>query len=121
MLTFTRLQETLPEESIRYPGAILTLDIANLTGTNLDFDSSIFEVYARLLQGLFDLQLKVNQERAQANPPLPPVDFIAKTLKTSTNGNPIYSFTTSFEISSNAILDAVIDPTTPSTTEEATP
>lgn len=112
MLTFDRLQEILPENSIRFPGAILTIDIPNLVGSTPGYDASVLELYARLLEGLHSLQITINQERASVTPPLLPVQVISKSLATSEKGNPVYSYKVDFEINSSLVLDAVIDPTT---------
>lgn len=111
MLTFDRLSEKLPEESIRFPGAIMTIDVANLTGDNLDPTASVIEAYARLLQGLLDLQTTINEERVTANPPLTPVNLISRSVGLSTTGNPQYTYSVNFEFNNTDIFNNVVDPT----------
>jgi hypothetical protein len=65
---------------------------------------------AQFLDGLYLCNQRINSERAQKNPPLPPIDFCLKTY-TGTPENPNIQYALVFPVDVKSFVEIVIDPT----------
>ena len=110
MFTIGNLEDILPPNSIDFAGGIPRLNLNELTGDVLDLDSSVVEIMGRLLQALYEQTQSLNAQRASQNPPLEPIDFVGKTIRTSARGNPVHEFKISIEVAALVSFDGAIDP-----------
>lgn len=105
------LTQNLPDEAITWGGFGLPvmLNFTELSGEALTPESSALEAVTKLVNGLHQQQVALNQSRALAG--LPPIAVVSRTVDTNEGGNPVIVFALSLEIDLNASLDNLIDPT----------
>jgi len=111
-LTFQALADILPGAAVEFVGNNqLKINFSQLTGDqNLTFDSSFVKGMVKLLQALAALTDQINKERASANPPLPPIEFVSQQL-TGTPQGPKYQFILEVAVDTATFADNLIDPT----------
>ena len=111
-LTFENLGEKLAPGAIEFVGNNqLKINVTQTTGDNeLTPQSSLVEPIAKLLQGLAELTTQINEDRANNNPPLPPITFASQSL-TGTPSQPKYLFTVEIAVDTSQFSSNLVDPT----------
>ncbi|PSB20556.1 hypothetical protein C7B65_06525 [Phormidesmis priestleyi ULC007] len=111
MMNIAGLSQNLPDEAITWAGfgEPVRLNFTLLSGESLTPESSALEAMTKLLNGLYQQQIELNQVRAQTG--LAPIAVVTRTVDTNADGNPIVTLALSLEIDLNASLNNLIDPT----------
>lgn len=110
-LNFENLATQLPTGSIEFVGNNqLKLNLSQLTGDNLNLESSVIESIAKLMQGLTSLTSAVNESRAEINPPKAAVYFVSKDFDGSLD-KPEIVFETRIAVNPNTFVENLFDPT----------
>lgn len=109
-LNLASLGQHLPDQSITWAGFGLPVvaNLNNISGDELTPESICLEPVAKLLEGLLQLQTKINSERTAAN--LPKIDVVSRRIEVSADGNPIFAYTLSLEVNPQDALNSVVNP-----------
>lgn len=111
MLTYQSLNDHIPPNTIEFVGQNqLKLNFNQLTGKELDPNAALVEGVAQFMQALVELTNAINEERALATPPLPPITFASKELEGSID-QPIFRYVVDLRVNSEAFMNNLLDPT----------
>ena len=110
-LIFQTLADMLPPGSVEYVGNNqLKINLTQMTGESLNFQSSCVEPIIKLMNHLVNVTNAVNASRATANPPRYPIAFVSKDL-IGTPDAPELEYTMRVAVDTNQFLNNLIDPT----------
>jgi hypothetical protein len=112
-LTFQNLADKLAPGAVEFVGNNqLKVNFSQLVSSSepLTFESSCVEGIVKLLQGLAALTDQINQERANQNPPLAPIEFVSQQIA-GTPQQPKFQFIVEVAIDTQVFSSSLIDPT----------
>lgn len=109
-LNLNDLGEHLPLDSVTWQGFGLPVmvNLNLVAGDDLTIESPCIEPIAKLLEGLYALQLSINTQRALASQP--PIALVDRKVETSANGNPLFFYSLSIEINPQDALNSILNP-----------
>lgn len=111
MLTYQDFMEHVPPNTIEFVGQNqLKLNFNQLTGKELNPNEALIEGTAKFMQALVALTDAINEDRAKADPPLPPITFASRELEGSIE-QPIFRYTVDLQVNASAFMDNLLDPT----------
>ncbi|NES22073.1 MAG: hypothetical protein F6K41_24905 [Symploca sp. SIO3E6] len=108
-LTFTDLLEKLPPDSVEFVGDNqFKLNLTQITGEELGFDSSVVEPITKLLDALVKLTQSINDEKLMNDEDS--IKFASKDI-VGTPEKPMYEYIVRVDVNPNSFLENLVDPT----------
>ncbi|BAU09701.1 hypothetical protein LEP3755_01740 [Leptolyngbya sp. NIES-3755] len=109
-MNLAELGAKLPDQTIQWRGfgSPTLIDLNALTGEVITPESVFLESIAKLLEGIFQLQVDVNADRAAENKP--PIAFVDRDVEVSATGNPVYVYTVRVEVNTQGALNNLVNP-----------